>query len=159
NAHAFVTESHAVSSDCARLLQRVAYTAAGTSDSTGGSGGCTARRGRSALFAARGTVVDHIEDMTRKASWLIPFSVLLVTCITAADAGECLTMKVSPRQALAPVNLRVSVRIEPSADNRALTIVAETSDFYRSSQIQLEGDRAPRVVSVEYPNVPGGEYN
>jgi len=97
--------------------------------------------------------------MTHKASWLIPFSVLLVTGITAAGAGESLSMKVSPRQALAPVNLRVSVRIEPSADNRALMIVAETSDFYRSSQIQLEGDQAPRVVSVEYPNVPGGEYN
>jgi hypothetical protein len=96
--------------------------------------------------------------MQRKASWLIPLSFFLVTGITAADAGECLSMNVSPRQALAPVNLRVSVRIEPNADNRVLMIVADSPEFYRSSQIQLEGDRAPKTFRIEYPNVPGGEY-
>jgi hypothetical protein len=96
--------------------------------------------------------------MQRKTPWLIPFSFFLVTGITTADAGECLTMRVSPRQALAPVNLRVSVQIEPSAENRVLMIVADSSEFYRSSQIPLEGDRAPKTFSIEYPNVPGGEY-
>src|SRR5437867_2497089 len=97
--------------------------------------------------------------MKHKAFWLVPFSVLLVTGITAADAGETLSMRVSPREALAPVNLRVSVRIEPHADNRALVIVADSSEFYRSSRIPLEGDQAPRVVTVEYPNIPGGQYD
>jgi hypothetical protein len=110
------------------------------------------------LFVARGTVVDNSDDMQGTTSWLIPLSILLITGITAADADECMTMRVSPRQALAPVNLRVSVRIEPNADNRVLTIVADSPEFYRSSQIQLEGDRAPKTVSIEYPNVPGGEY-
>jgi hypothetical protein len=36
--------------------------------------------------------------------------------------------------------------------------VADSPEFYRSSQIQLEGDRAPKTVTIEYPNVPGGEY-
>jgi hypothetical protein len=93
--------------------------------------------------------------MQHTATRLIPLAFFLVTGLTAADAGECLSMKVSPRQALAPVNLRVSVRIEPNADNRVLMIVADSPQFYRSSQIQLEGDRAPRMFSIEYPNVPG----
>lgn len=97
--------------------------------------------------------------MTRKAFWLIPLSLLVATSIPAVDAGQCMTMKVTPHQALAPVNLRVSVRIEPHADNRGLMIVADGADFYRSSQITLEGERAPRVVNVEYPNVPGGNYD
>jgi hypothetical protein len=97
--------------------------------------------------------------MKRKASWLIPFSFLVITAASAVDAGECLKMKVSPQQALAPVNLRVSVRIEPNADNRALMIVADGSEFFRSSEIPLEGDRAPRVFYVEYPNVPSGDYD
>src|SRR5262245_50252590 len=96
--------------------------------------------------------------MQRKASLLTPLACFVVVGLTAANADECLSMKVSPRQALAPVNLRVSVRVEPNADNRALTIVAESPDFYRSSQIQLEGDRAPKTFSIEYPNVPRGEY-
>ena len=98
------------------------------------------------------------KDMTRKASWLIPLSFLTVTVATAVDAGECLTMRVSPRQALAPVNLRVSVRIEPNADNRVLVIVADSPEFYRSSSIQLEGDQAPRTFNIQYPNVPSGQY-
>jgi hypothetical protein len=110
------------------------------------------------LFAVYGTVVDNSNDMQGTPSWLIPLSIFLVTGITAADADECMSMRVSPRQALAPVNLRVSVRIEPNADNRVLTIVADSPEFYRSSQIQLEGDRAPKTVTIEYPNVPGGEY-
>jgi hypothetical protein len=96
--------------------------------------------------------------MPRTAAKLIPLVFFVTTAFTAADAGECLSMKVSPRQALAPVNLRVTVRIEPNADNRVLTIVADSPGFYRSSQIQLEGDRAPRTFSIEYPNVPGGSY-
>jgi hypothetical protein len=98
------------------------------------------------------------KDMTRKASWLISLSFLTMTVASAVDAGECLTMKVAPKQALAPVNLRVSVRIEPDADNRVLMIVADSPEFYRSSSIPLEGDRAPKTFTIEYPNVPGGAY-
>lgn len=96
--------------------------------------------------------------MQRKASWLIPLSFFAMTAVTAADAGECMSMSVSPKQALAPVNLRVRVRIEPNADNRVLRIVADSPEFYRSSQIQLDGDSAPKTFSLEYPNVPGGNY-
>ena len=103
-------------------------------------------------------VVDNSIHMKHKASWLIPLSFFVVTSVTPSDANECMSMKVSPRQALAPVNLRVSVRVEPNADNRVLTIVADSEEFYRSSQIPLEGDRAPKTFTIEYPNVPGGQY-
>jgi hypothetical protein len=96
--------------------------------------------------------------MKHRASWLIPLSFFVVTAVTKSGANECMSMKVSPRQALAPVNLRVSVRIEPDAENRVLTIVADSPQFYRSSQIALEGDRAPKTFTIEYPNVPGGQY-
>jgi hypothetical protein len=96
--------------------------------------------------------------MKHKASWLIPLSFFVVTAVTKSDANECMSMKVSPRQALAPVNLRVSVWVEPNAENRILTIVADSPQFYRSSQIALEGDRAPKTFTIEYPNVPGGQY-
>jgi len=100
----------------------------------------------------------ELKNMQCHASWLIPLTWVVIAGLMPASANECLTVKVSPQQALAPVNLRVSVRIEPNADNRFLTIVAESRDFYRSSQIQLEGDRAPKTFSLEYPNMPSGEY-
>lgn len=96
--------------------------------------------------------------MPRTAAKLIPLVFFVTTAFTAADAGECLSMKVSPRQALAPVNLRVTVRIEPNADNRVLTIVADSPGFYRSSQIQLEGERAARITTFEFRSLPPGTY-
>ena len=96
--------------------------------------------------------------MHGKTSGLIPLAFFLATAVTATNADECMKMKVSPLQALAPVNLRVRVQVEPHADNRFLTIVADSPTFYRSSQIQLEGDHAPRTFTIEYPSVPGGQY-
>jgi hypothetical protein len=112
-----------------------------------------------ALFAAAGTVVDTSDRMQGKPSRLLPLALFLALPVTATNADEYMSMKVSPLTALAPVNLRVSVRVEPDADNRVLTIVADSGDFYRSSLIQLEGDRAPKTYTIEYPNVPGGNYD
>jgi hypothetical protein len=39
-----------------------------------------------------------------------------------------------------------------------LQIIAESDDYYRSSEIQLDGDRAPRTTLVKFPGVPGGVY-
>jgi len=39
-----------------------------------------------------------------------------------------------------------------------MEVIAESGDFYRSSAIQLEGDRAPRTVTFEFRSLPAGEY-
>jgi hypothetical protein len=76
----------------------------------------------------------------------------------APEAGERLTMRVSPARSFAPATLWVQVRVEPNADNRALEVIADSSEFYRSSQIPLNGDRAPRIVALDFRGVPSGEY-
>jgi hypothetical protein len=75
-----------------------------------------------------------------------------------AGAGERLSMRVSPAVAFAPANLVVRAMIEANADNRAVEIVAESDDFYRSSQIQLEGEKAPRTNQFEFRSLPPGTY-
>jgi hypothetical protein len=77
---------------------------------------------------------------------------------TAAGAKEPLAMQVSPAISFAPANLVIRTRLEPDADNRAMEVIAESGDFYRSSAIQLEGDRAPRTVTFEFRSLPPGEY-
>jgi len=67
-------------------------------------------------------------------------------------------MKVSPAVAFAPANLVVRATIEVDAGNRAVEIVAESADFYRSSEIQLEGDRAARITTFEFRSLPPGTY-
>src|SRR3954465_5050276 len=73
-------------------------------------------------------------------------------------AGERITLKVTPAVAFAPANLIVRAMIVADADNRAVEIVAESPEFYRSSMIQLEGDKAARVTTFEFHSLPPGSY-
>jgi hypothetical protein len=75
------------------------------------------------------------------------------------NAGEPLSMRVTPRMALEPAVLIVQTMIETNSDNRTLEIVAESDDFYRSSSIQLDGANAPRLNVVEFKNLPSGTYD
>jgi len=86
-------------------------------------------------------------------------SALLLSSAVSINATEPLTMAVSPAQSFAPTNLTIRVRVEPDAGNRGLEVVAESSDYYRSSRIQLDGAEAPRTISVEIRNLPGGDYD
>ena len=69
-----------------------------------------------------------------------------------------MAMKVSPEVAFAPADLVVRAIIEASPDNRALEVIFDSPDFYRSSLIELEGELAPRTTVFEIRNLPGGRY-
>ena len=86
-------------------------------------------------------------------------SALFFSSAAAINANEPLTMTVSPVQSFAPTNLTIRVHVEPDAGNRALEVVAESGDYYRSSRIQLDGAEAPRTISLEIRNLPGGDYD
>jgi hypothetical protein len=75
-----------------------------------------------------------------------------------AGARERLTLKVSPAVSFAPANLVVRTTIESDANNRSVEIIAESEDFYRSSQIELSGDNAPRTNQFEFRSLPPGSY-
>ena len=83
---------------------------------------------------------------------------LMMTATLPLGAGEKMTLKVSPAVAFAPANLIVRAMIIADADNRAVEIVAESPDFYRSSMIQLEGDKAARTNQFEFRSLPPGTY-
>jgi len=76
----------------------------------------------------------------------------------SVGAGGKISLKASPEISFPPARLTVRTAIEPDADNRALEIVIDSQDFYRSSLIQLEGDQAPRTSVVEFRDVPRGDY-
>jgi hypothetical protein len=85
-------------------------------------------------------------------------SALFLSSALSINANETLTIAVSPVQSFAPTILTIRVHVEPDAGNRALEVVAESGDYYRSSRIQLEGAEAPRTIALEIRNVPGGDY-
>jgi hypothetical protein len=74
------------------------------------------------------------------------------------DSAQSLSLEVSPTVAPGPAFVRVRALVEPNEDNRSLEIVAQSTEFYRSSHIDLDGSNSPRVAVVEYPRLPPGRY-
>ena len=86
------------------------------------------------------------------------FGLLVLTTILPLGARERMTLKVSPAVSFAPANLIVRTMIEAAAENRGVEIVAESTEFYRSSEIQLDGEHAPRTTTFEFRSLPPGDY-
>jgi hypothetical protein len=82
----------------------------------------------------------------------------LVMIALPAGASEKLTMRVSPAYSYEPASVTIQLSIEPDSDNRAIQVIAESADFYRSCEVELDGDRAPRTSVFWYRSLPAGDY-
>ncbi len=94
-----------------------------------------------------------------KPVWLIAFlcgGVLLVP--HGLNGGEAMRMQVSPAVGRAPADVTVRVSLEADSSNRSLEVSAESADFYRSSEIQIDGTNNPRLNVFEFRNLPTGLY-
>lgn len=76
----------------------------------------------------------------------------------SSGATEKLMLRVTPNVSNAPSTVIVKATVTRNANNRWLHIEAESGAFYRSSEIQLDGDRAPLITEIRLNNLPGGEY-
>jgi hypothetical protein len=83
---------------------------------------------------------------------------LIASSTIPLGAIDPISMKVSPSVSFAPANLIVRATVEAHANNRAVLIEADSENFYRSSEIPLDGDRAPRTTMFEFRSLPQGTY-
>jgi hypothetical protein len=83
---------------------------------------------------------------------------LLLSSAVSAGPIEKLTLAASPVSSFAPTNLVVRVHVTPDPANRALEVIAESSDYLRSSRIQLDGEDAPKTITLEFRGLPQGDY-
>ncbi len=83
---------------------------------------------------------------------------LLLASAVSAGPIERLTLAVSPVSSFAPANLVVRVHVTSDPTNRALEVIAESSDYLRSSRIQLDGEEAPKTITLEFRGLPPGDY-
>ena len=82
----------------------------------------------------------------------------LLTASVTTDADQKLAIRVTPNVSSAPSTVIVRATVAKDRDNRWLYIEADSGEFFRSSEIQLDGDRAPIVTEFRLPNLPGGNY-
>lgn len=84
---------------------------------------------------------------------------MILTAATVTGAKEPVSIRVSPDISFAPANVVIRTSVEPATENRSIEVIAESGEFYRSSTIQLEGDRAPKTTMVEFRALPPGNYD
>ena len=82
----------------------------------------------------------------------------LVAANGDTTASEKLALRVTPNVSSAPGNVIVQATIARDAANRWLHVEADSGTFYRSSSIQLDGDKAPAITEFKLSNLPSGEY-
>jgi hypothetical protein len=74
------------------------------------------------------------------------------------EAGPRVAIRVSPAVAFAPAVLSVRTTVEPSDENRLLSIEVNSSTYSRTSEIPLDGKNAQRTSVIELRDVPTGLY-
>jgi hypothetical protein len=77
----------------------------------------------------------------------------------ALDASQPVRVRVSPQISMAPADVLVYVTVERSADNRMLRVSAESDNFFRSSEVPLEGEGSARISILRFRELPSGEYD
>jgi hypothetical protein len=82
----------------------------------------------------------------------------LGTRASADDPERPLRVRVSPSMAHAPADLYIYVSVARRSDNRLLRVSAESDDFFRSSETQLDGEFSARVTVVRFRELPPGDY-
>jgi hypothetical protein len=87
-------------------------------------------------------------------------ALLCASCALATplSGNDALRMQVWPAIQRAPAVLTVRVSVEPSVDNRMLQIVAESSSYFRRSEVQMDGERSAALNVFEFRNLPTGLY-
>jgi hypothetical protein len=82
----------------------------------------------------------------------------LIFATESITAQDKLTLRVTPNVSSAPSTVTVRAYVTPNEENRLLRIEADSGRFFRGSQIQLDGDKAPTLNEFRFSSLPSGEY-
>ena len=72
----------------------------------------------------------------------------------ADDLALILPRRIVP----APGYMRSVIRVTPSTENRALRVEIDSDDYFRSTEIQLDGASAPMSHFIDWKQMPPGMY-
>ena len=96
--------------------------------------------------------------MRRLVAWSCFAVVALTTLVTPGSAAQVVEIRLRGHYFSAPATVIVNVAIEPDAENRRLTIEADSARFFTSSQVELVGASDKRIHTMQFKNLPEGDY-
>jgi hypothetical protein len=83
---------------------------------------------------------------------------MILFSVATLGARDWLAVRVSPIHSFAPADINIYVTVEPNADNRLLSVSAESPEFFRSSEMSLDGADNARVTILRFRELPSGTY-
>jgi hypothetical protein len=78
--------------------------------------------------------------------------------VPSGVAAPVVELQLSAHVLFAPGAVRITVMIEPNADNRALQIELDGESMYSASELPLEGSGEKRLHQFFFNDVPAGHY-
>ena len=97
-------------------------------------------------------------NKTARSTARLGLVALLAVMSLGVHAGEPIRVRVVPAFALNPADVMVETVIEPDVRNRGVEITVDSANFFTSSTVTLEGDRAPRGPTTRFRKLPAGSY-
>ena len=91
----------------------------------------------------------------RSLALIIPLVALSGTSGSAKDNVE---IRLNGRFFAEPATVQLIVAVEPNSENRRLRVEADGDSMYRSTEIDLAGDKEQRLHTVEFKNLSAGGY-
>jgi uncharacterized protein (DUF58 family) len=92
-----------------------------------------------------------------------PLRIAVISCAVLLVSGEIrgsapLRLQVSPAFSRAPGRVTVRVTVESATENRLLQVVTASANYYRSSEVQIDGNDGSTFKVFEFNNLPTGQY-
>jgi hypothetical protein len=95
----------------------------------------------------------------RTIIWVAGISaVLCIIGAAAVPAKDIVEIRMPGRYYSEPATVRIMIAVEPNEANRRLSVEADGESYFRSSDLTLDGDKGQRLHTVEFKNLPAGEY-
>jgi hypothetical protein len=77
---------------------------------------------------------------------------------SAGSAKDNVEIRLNGRFFAEPATVQLIVAVEPNSENRRLRVEADGDSMYRSTEIDLAGDKEQRLHTVEFKNLSAGGY-
>lgn len=97
--------------------------------------------------------------MTRRVcAWMFLTAALISAVAVRGDATDVVEIRLRGRYFIEPATVQIIVAVEPDASNRTLRIQADSDHMFRASDFALSGADEKRLHTVEFKNLPAGNY-
>ena len=84
--------------------------------------------------------------------------VLGALSVPHSPAKEIVEIKVHGYYFAAPATVPMTIAVEPGEKNRVLVVEVDSDSYFRSSGVELDGEKEKRLHSLEFRSLPAGEY-